>query len=31
MIAIVPLVNVFSVAVLAHYASPEKRRRLNRR
>ena len=25
MIAIVPLVNVFSVAVLAHYASPEKR------
>jgi predicted permease len=25
MIAIVPMVNVFSVAVLAHYASPEKR------
>ena len=25
MIAIVPVVNVFSVAVLAHYASPEKR------
>ena len=25
MIAIIPLVNVFSVAVLAHYASPEKR------
>ncbi len=25
MVAIVPLVNVFSVAVLAHYASPEKR------
>ena len=24
MIAIIPLVNVFSVAVLAHYASPEK-------
>jgi predicted permease len=24
MVAIVPLVNVFSVAVLAHYASPEK-------
>src|SRR5262249_57668765 len=25
MVAIIPLVNVFSVAVLAHYASPEKR------
>src|SRR3954469_16453797 len=25
MIAIVPMVNVFSVAVLANYASPEKR------
>src|SRR5581483_10295490 len=24
MVAIIPLVNVFSVAVLAHYASPEK-------
>ncbi|MDD1516717.1 MULTISPECIES: AEC family transporter [Bradyrhizobium] len=25
MVAIIPLVNVFSVAVLAHYASPEKK------
>jgi malonate transporter len=25
MVAIIPLVNVFSVSVLAHYASPEKR------
>jgi malonate transporter and related proteins len=25
MVAIIPLVNVFSVAVLAHYAAPEKR------
>jgi len=25
MVAIIPLVNVFSVAVLAHYASPQKR------
>jgi predicted permease len=25
MVAIIPMVNVFSVAVLAHYASPEKR------
>ena len=25
MVAIIPLVNVLSVAVLAHYASPEKR------
>ena len=24
MVAIIPLVNVFSVSVLAHYASPEK-------
>src|SRR4029078_6306998 len=24
MVAIIPLVNVFSVAVLAHYAAPEK-------
>jgi hypothetical protein len=24
MVAIIPLVNVFSVSALAHYASPEK-------